>query len=318
LQIFDRFREQQPGVLQQKLFGINVNYDVDNLRIAKSDLVTIIEEVDVFYHAMASVKFNEKLKDAINVNIFGTKRVLELAKQVQNLKAFVHVSTCYTQCHRTILEEKIDVSPINCQQLLEMTTNLSIEQVEKLKDGLIDVMPNTYTLTKRYAEELVFSEPGGKMPIGIFRPPILGSIYKQPLPGWTDNVYGPMSLSLAFEKGYIHCMKIDETRKCNAAPVDYCVNALIAVAWDVGVKAQLGCVIPIYNYLSNENNCTWKELAKLYETIPQDYPLEGPIWHKFIYQCDNDFTYMVLFYLLHLVPGFVLDCLLMLAGKKRQ
>jgi alcohol-forming fatty acyl-CoA reductase len=311
-------REQQPKVLQQKLFPINVNYDADNLDITKSDLMKITDEVDIVFHAMASVKFNDKLKDAININILGTKRVVKLARQFQNLKAFLHVSTCYTQCHRTRLEEKIDVCSVNCQKLLEMTANLTADEVEVLKDGLMDNMPNTYTLTKRYAEELISLEVGGKMAIGIFRPPILGSTYKQPFPGWTDNVYGPMSLSLAIEKGYIHCVMVDESKKCNAFPIDYCVDALVAAAWDVSVEIANDGIVPVYNYLYNENNCTWKDMAENLQSAPQIYPLEGPIWHKFIYQCGNEFTFMVLFYLLHLVPGFVMDCLLVLARKKRR
>jgi alcohol-forming fatty acyl-CoA reductase len=320
-QIFDRLREKQPQVLTQKLFSINVNYDADDLDLAQADLSTIADEVDVVFHAMASVKFNETMKNAINVNVLGTKRVLDLVKQIRNLKAFVHVSTCFTQCHKEHLEEKIDASPINCQQLLEMTANLSTELVEGLKDGLMNGMPNTYTLTKRYAEELVAKDVGGKLPVGIFRPPILVGTYEEPFPGWIDNVYGPLSLYLACEKGYIHCVKLDGSKKSNIFPVDYCINALVAVAWDVsvqGFQGQSEAAIPVYNYLYNENNCTWNDLSDHFQSMPRTYPLEGPIWHGFYYGCQNEFAYMFLFYLFHFIPGFVLDCLLVLAGKKRK
>lgn len=35
---------------------------------------------------MASVKFNEKLKSAIDINILGTQKVIEMAKEIENLK----------------------------------------------------------------------------------------------------------------------------------------------------------------------------------------------------------------------------------------
>jgi alcohol-forming fatty acyl-CoA reductase len=318
-QVFNRLREQQPHVLQQKLFAINANFDADDLDLTKSDLSTIVNEVDTVFHAMASVKFDEPMENAININILGTKRVLDLVKQIRNLKAHVHVSTCYTQCHRTLLAEKIDVSPINCQQFLEITTNLSTEEVENLKDELMDGMPNTYTLTKRYAEELVAKHVGGKLPVGIFRPPVLVGTYEEPFPGWTDNVYGPMSLILAVEKGYIHCVKSDESKKSNILPIDYCINALIATAWDIGsMQAEPEAAIPVYNYLYDENNFTWKDLSRYLHSMPQTSPLEGPLWHRFYYDCQSQFTYMVLFYLFHFIPAFVLDCLLVLAGKKRK
>lgn len=36
--------------------------------------------------AAATVKFDEKLKLAININVHGTKDILELAQQMRNLK----------------------------------------------------------------------------------------------------------------------------------------------------------------------------------------------------------------------------------------
>lgn len=35
---------------------------------------------------MASVKFNERLKSAIDINILGTQKVMELVKEIVNLK----------------------------------------------------------------------------------------------------------------------------------------------------------------------------------------------------------------------------------------
>lgn len=43
----------------------------------------------------------------MNANIAGTKRLLELAKSMKNLKLFVYISTVYANCARDIAEEKI-------------------------------------------------------------------------------------------------------------------------------------------------------------------------------------------------------------------
>jgi alcohol-forming fatty acyl-CoA reductase len=266
---------------------------------------------------MASVKFNEKLKDAINVNILGTDRVLDLVKQIHHLKAFVHVSTFYSQCHLPVVEEKIYDSTINWQQLLALTENLSTEEVEDRKGEFMDSMPNTYTLTKRYAEELVSSEVGEKMPAGIFRPPILMSIYKEPFPGWTDNLNGPMGFSAAVVKGFVHILKSDGSKKSNIIPVDYSVNALLATAWDISCRVRTDD-IPVYNYVYNENNLTWQDFHDVLEKRECKQPLENPMWHCFSVQCKTEFFYSTLFFLFHTIPGFVLDYWRMLGGKKRR
>lgn len=50
--------------------------------------------------------------------------------------------------------------------------------------------PNTYTLTKALAEDLVKNECAG-MPVCVFRPAIITSTAEEPIKGWIDNLYGP-------------------------------------------------------------------------------------------------------------------------------
>jgi len=53
--------------------------------------------VNIVYHAAASVRFDDTLKDAIFLNTRGTREVAKLALETKNLEVFVHVSTTY--CH---------------------------------------------------------------------------------------------------------------------------------------------------------------------------------------------------------------------------
>lgn len=55
--------------------------------------------------------------------------------------------------------------------------------------------PNTYTLTKSMAEQLVF-DYNDKLPICIVRPSIVTAAIEEPFPGWVDNVYGITGESL--------------------------------------------------------------------------------------------------------------------------
>ena len=46
----------------------------------------------------ASIDFNARLDDAMNINIKGAIRMLELGKKMKKLQNFTHISTCYVNC----------------------------------------------------------------------------------------------------------------------------------------------------------------------------------------------------------------------------
>lgn len=64
-------------------------------------------------------------------------------------------------------------------------------------DSLLDTIanrfhkkhPNTYTLTKHMAEQIVIDYKD-KLPISIVRPSIVTASINEPYSGWIDNVYG--------------------------------------------------------------------------------------------------------------------------------
>lgn len=56
--------------------------------------------------------------------------------------------------------------------------------------------------------------------------------YKEPVRGWTDNMYGPIGLLVAITMGMMHCILQDEDIALDMVPVDFTVNCLIACAWD--------------------------------------------------------------------------------------
>lgn len=43
-------------------------------------------QVSVVFHLAATIKFNEELKDAVNTNFRGTKRVLHLCQRMKIIK----------------------------------------------------------------------------------------------------------------------------------------------------------------------------------------------------------------------------------------
>lgn len=52
-------------------------------------------QVEVVFHGAATVRFDEPLKTAVQINVRGTREMLRLARGCTKLRAFVHISTAY-------------------------------------------------------------------------------------------------------------------------------------------------------------------------------------------------------------------------------
>lgn len=55
------------------------------LGVSTEDAATIIARVSVVFHAAATVKFDEALKLSLQMNVLGTKRLVELCHRMDKL-----------------------------------------------------------------------------------------------------------------------------------------------------------------------------------------------------------------------------------------
>ena len=70
----------------------------------------LIEELDVIIASAATVSFNERMRDALQINYFGSLRILQLAQECKHLEVLCHVSTAYVNSilpNKSIVPEKI-------------------------------------------------------------------------------------------------------------------------------------------------------------------------------------------------------------------
>jgi len=58
---------------------------------------------------------------------------------------------------------------------------------------------------------------------------------EEPIPGWIDNIYGPMGLSIGAGKGILRVMYINKYVCENVIPVDIVVKAVLVVVWKLGL-----------------------------------------------------------------------------------
>lgn len=59
------------------------------------------------------------------------------------------------------------------------------------------------------------------------------STYKEPVAGWTDNLYGPSGICSGAVRGFVHAIYGNGRKKANLVPADWVVNAMISCAWDI-------------------------------------------------------------------------------------
>lgn len=57
-------------------------------------------------------------------------------------------------------------------------------------------------------------------------------IWKEPIPGWTDNINGPTGLLIGAGKGVLRTMYCNQTQHADFIPVDIAANAIAVCSWD--------------------------------------------------------------------------------------
>jgi len=167
---------------------------------------------------------------AVQMNIIGTKKVLDLCKQMPNLQALVHVSTAYANCNRDQIDEVIYPPPLDSDNMIRFTNWISDELAEKITPSLIGSWPNTYTYTKAITESLVIQECQDRLPCAIVRPSIVGASWREPFSGWIDNFNGPTALFSAMGKGIMRTIMGHRNGTADIIPVDFAVNMMIVAA----------------------------------------------------------------------------------------
>jgi alcohol-forming fatty acyl-CoA reductase len=155
------------------------------------------------------------LKNAVSVNLLATKKIIDLALRMKKLKSFLHISTLFSNSNRTEneeIDEKIYDHLLDYNQLISISkvcgsVEMESQMLHKIFTAPNHTFPNTYTLTKHFAEKLVNSR-AFYLPCGIFRPPIVISSFKEH-PGHVDNLNGPGAIIAWTAKGFIRCIHGD-------------------------------------------------------------------------------------------------------------
>lgn len=83
--IFERIRAKNSEVLS-KLVCIPGDIKDSDIGLSDSDAKFLEENIHIVFHVAATVRFNEPLREAVNLNTFGTRRIMELCTKMTKLK----------------------------------------------------------------------------------------------------------------------------------------------------------------------------------------------------------------------------------------
>nr|CAD7434171.1 unnamed protein product [Timema monikensis] len=158
-----RFIEQFSGPLFDKMKLCCPNYaekvayiegDISKVRlgIGADDYTMLTKEVNLIFHVAATVRFDEKLKIALNLNVKAIKEMLELSKQTVKLKGVIHVSTAYSNCFSEKTEERFYPTPLDTNDILAINEILDSKTIDSLSpkstnthQRLVGLGPSTRT-----------------------------------------------------------------------------------------------------------------------------------------------------------------------------
>uniref|UniRef100_A0A8B9BDX5 Fatty acyl-CoA reductase n=1 Tax=Anser brachyrhynchus TaxID=132585 RepID=A0A8B9BDX5_9AVES len=312
--LFDRLREEQPD-FKEKIIVITSELTQPELDLSSPIKQKLIDCINIIFHCAATVRFNETLRDAVQLNVLSTKQLLSLAHQMTNLEVFIHVSTAYAYCNRKHIEEIVYPPPVDPKKLMDSLEWMDDGLVNDITPKLIGDRPNTYTYTKALAEYVVQQE-GAKLNTAIIRPSIVGASWKEPFPGWIDNFSGPSGLFIAAGKGILRTMRATNGAVADLVPVDVVVNMTLAAAWYSGVNRPRN--IMVYNCTTGGTNpFHWSEVEYHVISTFKRNPLEQAFRrHPSMSLCSNPLLHHCRTTASHISPAFFHDVLLRLTGHK--
>lgn len=239
-----------PPASAARLRAVRADLTADGLGVSPRALADLQGEVERVVHCAASISFTLPLGEAREINVDGTRRVLELAGSLPRLQRVVHVSTAYV-AGRTPGEFRES-------------------------DVVGSKFRNTYERTKLEAELLVAAAQD--LPTVVVRPSI---VVGESDSGWTSAfnvIYWPLQ---AFARGLLDTVPADPTGVVDMVPVDYVAEIIEEAAWRPGLRG-------IFHAVAADRSLTVDELIsqvcdrlertppRLTEpgTLPADHPAQ--------------------------------------------
>lgn len=117
----------------EKIVPIQGDLVLKHLGMTAEDRRLVSEEVEVILNCAASVNFNEPLRDALQINFFGSLRVLDLAHECKKLICMTHVSSAYVNSNQepySTISEDLHESPEDPESYITSLAEMNPQALE--------------------------------------------------------------------------------------------------------------------------------------------------------------------------------------------
>lgn len=311
--VFDVMKTENPNYFT-KVTCVEGDLSLDNLGLSPADTQAIVENTQVVMHVAATVKFDEYLRDAYNINVKGSKSLILLAEQMQHLRSFVYVSTAYSNCDRSFIEEKFYEPPFTDDQTVSILQHSNLYEQILLTPFIQEKKPNTYIFTKAISEDLIHRS-SGHLPVTVVRPSVVMPTFREPFSYWTMKNNAIMSLMAASGVGLVRVFYHDGKKLVNLIPGDLTANCIIAAGWQ---KATVPESPLIYNCVASENAISLHDLTTVTSQYHQNAKesVRTVVWKSHVIGVQNTYVMFFLYYVLHVLPGLFFSLVERYLNKK--
>ncbi|XP_071876807.1 putative fatty acyl-CoA reductase CG5065 isoform X2 [Bombus fervidus] len=310
--IYDGIKAKNPSLFS-RVYPVKGDVSMPNLGLSREVRNLLLEKVNIVFHLAATVRFNEPLSVAVNVNTKGTARVIELWNELKHPVSFVYVSTAYSNANLHEIGEKVYTTSLSPSEVIDMCDKFDKMSINLLEKRILKTYPNTYTFSKNLAEQIVANKCKD-LPVAIVRPSIIGASLEEPCPGWIQNISALTGVFLLISKGCATVIPGKKDARVDLVPVDFVVDTMICTAWHVTLHPEHE--VKVYNCTSNANPFRWGQMKDAVVKCSIEKPLKDMLWYPDCQMIANRYIYNLRSVFPHVLLAFVIDTFLRLRGSK--
>ncbi len=187
----------------ERMEAVAADLSAPRCGLTEQQFDNIATRVTRIIHGAASVRFDEPLPIARQINVEGTRRVLELARSAKNLRSMAHVGTAFVAGDRSGLARE-----------------------DELEAG--QGFRNTYEQSKCEAERLV-RDAQRELPIVILRPSIVVGDSETGVTTSFKTLYWPLKI---YARGLWRTVPGYPDSVIDVVPVDFVARATVEMMLD--------------------------------------------------------------------------------------
>ncbi|XP_068986769.1 putative fatty acyl-CoA reductase CG5065 isoform X1 [Bombus flavifrons] len=310
--IYDGIKAKRPSVLS-RVYPVKGDVSLPDLGLSREDRNLLLEKVNIVFHAAATVRFNEPLHAAVNVNTKGTARVIELWNELKHPISFVYVSTAFSNANLHEIEEQVYTTSWKPSEVIDMCDKFDKTSINQIEKRILKTYPNTYLFSKNLAEQIVASKCKD-LPVAIVRPSVVGASLEEPCPGWIQGTSAFTGILLLVSRGCATAVRGRRDTRLDLVPLDFVVDTIICTAWHVTLHREHE--VKVYNCTSNANPFKWGPMIDAVVKYSIEMPLNDTLWYPDCSVVANGYIYNVRSVIPHVLRAFVIDVFLRLRGGK--